>query len=170
MKKTFLAAMFSGIITTAAITTAVFASETIEILSETPVKLEDLPEAVKKTLVEKYEGWTATAAFLVTGETDYYKVEIAKGEEKQVTKIAKDGSLVTEKSGFYDLQSETPIKVEELPDPVKKAIVEKFEGWTATKASYVAPTDSEKEYYKVGLEKENEKKLVKFDKDGAVIE
>ncbi len=169
MKKTFLAAMFSGIITTAAITTAVFASQTIEILSETPVKLEDLPEAVKKTLTEKFEGWVPTAAFLVTGESEYYKIEIAKGEEKQVAKISKDGSIVSEKSDFIGLQSETPIKVEELPDPVKKAIAEKFEGWTATKASYVTG-DGEKEYYKVGLEKENEKKLVKFDKDGTIIE
>lgn len=63
---------------------------------ETPVRPEELPEAVKTVLSgENYAGWSITAASLVNGgENEYYKVELTKGEEKQVVKLNKEGQAV----------------------------------------------------------------------------
>jgi hypothetical protein len=58
------------------------------------VKVEELPDAVKKTITEKFEGWRATAASHVSGEAEHYKVELTKEEEKSVVKIAKDGTII----------------------------------------------------------------------------
>ena len=167
MKKIFLASFVLALIFTAAITTAAFCNVAVVITNETPVKVEELPEAIKQTLASKFEGWTATAAFLVSGENEHYKVEINKGEQKQTVKINKDGSLAEGSNDMNAWQSETPVKVEELPEAVKKTIVSKFEGWMATAAWLVS---GESEFYKVELTKEEAKQVVKIAKDGSVIE
>ncbi|HSK13769.1 MAG TPA: hypothetical protein VK907_11175, partial [Phnomibacter sp.] len=61
---------------------------------ETPVKVEELPDAVKASIAKNFEGWSATAAFHVSGENEHYKVELSNETEKRVVKIAKDGSVI----------------------------------------------------------------------------
>jgi len=61
---------------------------------KTPVKLEELPEPVKTTLAsDKYKDWAPTAAFLVTAadKTEWYQVDVKKGEETASLNIGKDG-------------------------------------------------------------------------------
>jgi hypothetical protein len=58
-----------------------------------------LPTRNKKLLLvlsgENYAEWSITAAFLVNGgEQEYYKVELTKGEEKQLVKLNKEGQAV----------------------------------------------------------------------------
>ncbi|MCD0486782.1 hypothetical protein LPB86_00990 [Pedobacter sp. MC2016-14] len=61
---------------------------------KTPVKLEELPEPVKATLSsDKYKEWIPTAAFLVTAadKTEWYQIDVKKGEETASLNIGKDG-------------------------------------------------------------------------------
>lgn len=62
--------------------------------SSTPVKLEDLPEAVKTTLTsDAYKAWTATEAYLVNENgNEYYQINVMKEEEKGSVKIKADGT------------------------------------------------------------------------------
>jgi len=56
----------------------------------TPIKLEDLPAAVKKA----FAGWTATSAFSVSGTNPHYEINLMKGEEKMVTRLDKEGNTI----------------------------------------------------------------------------
>lgn len=61
----------------------------------TPVKLEELPDAVKKALAgDAYAGWTPSAAFWVEGKVSYYEIELSKGDDKSIVKFDKEGQLV----------------------------------------------------------------------------
>lgn len=60
----------------------------------------------------------------------------------------------------------TQIKSEELPEPVKKTIDEKFKGWTIAKAFEVVKASSAE--YEVELSMNNETKTVKLDKEGNI--
>ena len=61
----------------------------------TPIKLEDLPAAVKKSLAsEAFAGWTATSAFSVSGTNPHYEINLMKGEEKMVTRLDKEGNTI----------------------------------------------------------------------------
>ena len=66
-------------------------------VTKTPVKLEELPDAVKATLQsDQVKEWTPSAAFLVKtakGE-EYYQIDVAKGEEKAFLRIGKDGKVI----------------------------------------------------------------------------
>jgi len=65
-------------------------------LVKTPIKLEELPDAVKATLkTDPYKDWTATAAFSVKdGDKSYYQVDV-KNEEKVATlKFGADGKPI----------------------------------------------------------------------------
>ena len=64
--------------------------------TRTPIKIEDLPEAVKKTLSSTaYEGWTAVSAYLVEGTgISYYEVTMTKDAEKKYVKLDKEGNSV----------------------------------------------------------------------------
>ena len=65
--------------------------------TKTPVKLEELPDPVKATLQsDKYKEWVATTAFLVTAadKSEWYQVDVKKGEETASLKIGKDGVVV----------------------------------------------------------------------------
>lgn len=74
----------------------VVATVEVEGETETAVKAEELPEAVKKALSgEAYAKWQiATAAHVTGGAADYFKIELTQGEQKQVVKLDKEGSLV----------------------------------------------------------------------------
>lgn len=64
---------------------------------QTPVKLEELPDAIKTLLAsEPYKPWTPTSAQLVKSAegTEYYRVDVQKGEEKAFLKINKDGKVI----------------------------------------------------------------------------
>lgn len=64
--------------------------------TRTPVKLEDLPEAVKKSLASTaFEGWTPAAAYLVEGvASSYYEITLTKDAEKTIAKLDKEGNTV----------------------------------------------------------------------------
>lgn len=62
----------------------------------TPVKPEELPDVVKKSLAaDPYAGWTPTAAFWVEGKSSsWFEIELSKGEDKSFVKYDKSGQLV----------------------------------------------------------------------------
>ena len=65
--------------------------------TKTPVKLEELPDAVKATLQsDKYKEWVPTTAFLVTtaDKTEWYQIDVKKGEETASLKVGKDGVVI----------------------------------------------------------------------------
>jgi len=97
MKKIILTAMlFASVGSFAAV--SAFANNQVEVTenAETPVKVEELPEAITKTLsTDTYAEWKIDTAFLVKeGENEYYKVNVVKGDEKQTMKFNKDGSVI----------------------------------------------------------------------------
>ncbi len=62
--------------------------------SSTPIKLEELPDAVKTTLTsDAYKAWTPTEAYLVKESgKEYYQINVIKEEEKGSVKINADGT------------------------------------------------------------------------------
>jgi hypothetical protein len=101
MKKLILSATFLAF----AGFTAVQASEVktkIEIVTvqdsviKTPIKLEELPDAVKTVLSsEPYKLWTPTAAFSVKdGKKEYYQIDVKKEQEVGSLKLDKEGKPV----------------------------------------------------------------------------
>ncbi|MES2650801.1 MAG: hypothetical protein V4663_03630 [Bacteroidota bacterium] len=65
-------------------------------LVKTPIKLEELPDAIKATLkTDPYKAWTPTAAFSVKdGNKSYFQVDVKKEEEAGSLKFDKDGKPV----------------------------------------------------------------------------
>lgn len=63
---------------------------------KTPIKLEELPEAVLNTLKsDPYKSWTPTAAFSVKdGSKNYFQIDVKKEEETSSIKLDKDGKPV----------------------------------------------------------------------------
>lgn len=64
---------------------------------KTPIKLEELPEAVKTTLSgEQFTGWAPSEAFVVTPEegVKYFEVTLKKGEEVKVVSLSEDGKVI----------------------------------------------------------------------------
>ncbi|QRQ99684.1 hypothetical protein [Dyadobacter sandarakinus] len=62
-----------------------------------PVKPEELPEAIKKTIKgEQFSGWKVKKAFLVTEDdkTQYYELQVANGDESARVKLDKNGNNV----------------------------------------------------------------------------
>ena len=102
MKKIILSAAFlavAGLTSVKAseiknpITFAVYQDST----TKTPVELKDLPEPVKAVLKsDQAKDLTPVAAFLVTNadKTQYYQIDVKKGEETGSIKIDKDGKVV----------------------------------------------------------------------------
>lgn len=65
-------------------------------------------------------------------------------------------------------ETETPIKPEELPQPVKDALKgDDFAGWTVSSAVLVK--DGDVETYKVEVTKAEEKKWLVFTKEGQLV-
>jgi len=100
MKKIVLSAMVIASLTAFATKTqaANFHQATIAVTdsTETPVKPEDLPEAVKKTLSsDAYAQWKVSAAFSVKNDqNEYYKIVLTKGEEKKTENFDKSGQVI----------------------------------------------------------------------------
>ncbi|MFC3561676.1 hypothetical protein [Pedobacter jamesrossensis] len=63
----------------------------------------------------------------------------------------------------------TPVKLEELPEPVTTALKsDAYKGWTATEAW--AAKEGTKEYYIINVKKEAETGSLKIDKDGKPVQ
>ncbi len=101
MKKLILSAAFFAFAGLTAANASI-AKNNIEIVSvqdtlvKTPIKLEELPEAIKTTLKsEPYNLWTPTAAFSVKdGDKSYYQVDVKKEDEVASLKFNADGKPV----------------------------------------------------------------------------
>ncbi len=102
MKKIILSAAFlafAGIATVQAneVTSPVAITVAQDSTTKTPVKLEELPDAVKATLQsDNYKEWVPTTAFLVTAadKSEHYLIDVKKGEETGSLKIGKDGAII----------------------------------------------------------------------------
>lgn len=102
MNKLFLAAVaftFVGYASANTLNAPIAATEDSTVVAQqdkrTPVKLEELPEAVKKTLAsDTYTGWTAASAVWVDAKISYYEIQLVKGEEKNVAKLSKEGTPI----------------------------------------------------------------------------
>jgi type V secretory pathway adhesin AidA len=103
MKKLILSAAFlafAGLTTVKAnsiVSTPTVISIAQDSTVKTPVKIEELPDPVKTTLSsDKYKEWAPTAAFLVTAtdKTEWYQIDVKKGEEVASLNIGKDGVVV----------------------------------------------------------------------------
>lgn len=100
MKRLFIAAI------TVTLTTVTFASSAtttpgtsvtiVRVDEKTPVKLEDLPEAVKKALKgPEFEGWMPVLAYWVKLEkSSFYEIELRKGDEKKIVNLTAEGTRV----------------------------------------------------------------------------
>jgi hypothetical protein len=68
-----------------------------------------------------------------------------------------------------DSVQKTPIKLEQLPDPVKTVLSsDVFKTWVPSTA--FAVTAGTTQYYEVDVKKGTETKALKFDKDGKIIQ
>ena len=102
MKKLILSAAVLAITgLTAATANTVNAPEVVyavqDSVTKKPIKLQELPEAVKATLVSpEYKEWIPSTAFLVRDEKgmEYYQVDVKKVEELKSLKFSKEGKLV----------------------------------------------------------------------------
>lgn len=74
----------------------------------------------------------------------------------------KDVTTVT--SSHFD---KTPVKPEDLPQPVKTVLANDYRGWEVTSAFWV--TGDGLEHYEVNLMKGPDRQTVKFDKDGKIL-
>ncbi len=179
MKKTFLATMLLTIITlmvTASPVTSPSEKMVVVAQEEIPIKPDELPDAVKATLAGTYAEWTIQAAFrieLIGG--NQYKTRLVKENEKLDVKFDSEGKVIDSTSFAGNthqstaLQTETPIKIEELPKAVQKSILAKYAEWAPTAAFEIKKENDEEVHYKVELTKMEEKKMVKFNKEGEVI-
>jgi hypothetical protein len=91
---------FAGVSTVKAneiITPVSIAAAADSTANKVPVKLEELPEAVKNTLkANAYKEWTATTAFLITKEdkSTFYQVDVKKGTDVAYLQLSKDGAII----------------------------------------------------------------------------
>ncbi|HVW97124.1 MAG TPA: hypothetical protein VHA56_14230 [Mucilaginibacter sp.] len=68
-----------------------------------------------------------------------------------------------------DTLKKTPVKLEELPDPIKTVLqTDVFKTWIPSDAYSV--TDGTNQYFEVDVKKGTETKELKFDKDGKIIQ
>ncbi len=65
------------------------------------------------------------------------------------------------------LKDKTPVKPEDLPQPIKTVLADQFKDWEVTTAFYV--TEDGTEYYEVNITKGPDRQTVKFDKDGKIL-
>ncbi|MEO5911905.1 MAG: hypothetical protein ABIP95_13525 [Pelobium sp.] len=101
MKKLILSMAFLTFAGIASAQTETKTTQTVEMVAQdsttkTPVKLEELPDAVKATLASPaYKDWTPTDAFWVKKDgKEYYAINVKKQEEVGSVSINKDGTPV----------------------------------------------------------------------------
>ncbi len=59
---------------------------------KTPVKVDELPEAVKAAIAgDDYKGWEVKTVFVIKGAKDIYEVNFVKGQETTTANFDKDG-------------------------------------------------------------------------------
>ncbi|HET6224989.1 MAG TPA: hypothetical protein VFF27_01830 [Bacteroidia bacterium] len=96
--------VFTAIFSTFAITANVLAvSSSISSLSvfiqgdaKIQIKPEELPEAIKKVIADKYNGWEISSAFWVKSKSEYYEVTLKKETDNKLLKFDKDGKPIEE--------------------------------------------------------------------------
>ena len=100
MKKLFVAAIvaFAGF-TAVQAQASVNKAEVVSVqdsVVKTPIKLEELPEAIKTVLqTDPYKAWTPTAAFSVKdGSKSYFQVDVKKEQETASLKFDAEGKPV----------------------------------------------------------------------------
>ncbi|MBL7713414.1 MAG: hypothetical protein JNL13_13160 [Chitinophagaceae bacterium] len=90
-----ISAPASPVATTTATAGATIATDASED-NRTAVDPANLPEAIKKTLAsDQYKGWQLVSASLVKGKTEYYELQMKKGEETTALKLDKNGNVVS---------------------------------------------------------------------------
>ena len=101
MKKLFVVAAiaFAGFSTLESKASVVSQELTISVqdsVTKTPIKVEELPEAVKTVLQsDTHKDWTPSAAFAVKdGDKEYFQIDMKKGEEEATLKLDKEGKPV----------------------------------------------------------------------------
>jgi hypothetical protein len=101
MKRLFIAAIAVTVTTVTFASSALTTSGTAVTIVEderdkTPVKLEELPAPVKKTLASSdYDGWKPVAAYWVkTEKTSFYEIELTKGEDKKTVNLTPEGTRI----------------------------------------------------------------------------
>ena len=99
MKKIMLSALFVAFAVSATIAQPVneVSIEVVAQQEKTPIKLEELPDAVKTTLSgEAYTGWIPSEAFVVTPEegSKYFEVTLKNEEEVKVVNLSEDGKVI----------------------------------------------------------------------------
>lgn len=78
---------------TAKLKNGVFLQETEK---KTKVTEDELPLAVKNLLKqEEYKDWKLDEAYLITGTSEYYKIELKKDDQKQALNLDKYGNKVS---------------------------------------------------------------------------
>lgn len=94
-----LSALFVAFAATATIANPVktVATEIIAQQEKAPIKLEELPDAVKTTLSsEQFTGWIPSEASVVTPKegVKYFEVSLKKGDETKVVNLSEEGKVV----------------------------------------------------------------------------
>lgn len=93
-------------------------------------------------------------------------VALAGATTLQAEPLTRQNTEVT----TQDSVTRTPVKLEDLPDPVKSALQsEPLKSWTPT-AAYLVKTAEGAEYYQINLKREEEEGSVKIDKDGKPVQ
>jgi hypothetical protein len=85
----------------------------------TPVKLEELPDAIKKVLAsDDFKEWIPSEAFLVKTDkgSEYYEINVKKGEQTGSLKIDKDGNAVREEAAPATTVPQTEPQTQPAPD------------------------------------------------------
>lgn len=85
----------NGISAASSLITGTFVAK-IQEDEKTPVKMEDLPAAVRKSLQQaEYEGWIPYMAYWIReGKSSYYEIELAKDKDRKVVKLNDKGGRI----------------------------------------------------------------------------
>ncbi len=101
MKKVFLSVAFLAFagLASAKANSSITAESIVTIQDSTqrkPVKLEELPDAVKATLAsDTYKDWAPqTATWVKVKDTEYFEIAVKKGEEAKTLKIDPAGKVI----------------------------------------------------------------------------
>lgn len=110
---------FAGMATVSAETvkTPVASAIVMNIQDKTPVKAEDLPDAIKTALAgDDYAGWTVKEAFAVqTGGALTYEISLQKGDENRVISLNEAGEAAEAASATEAAPVEQPAAAEQAP-------------------------------------------------------